>query len=147
MERSQPRAFDAPARVAVRLSMDSSREAPRVVDLFSGAGGLSLGFHAAGSQIVAALDLDEQAGETFTKNFGQLQAASAPIALFGPHDGDISLTNLEVAALFDVAQQMRGEQQMQVAAVADLLDELDHAQAGGRVEPVGGLDGGSFNLF
>ena len=75
--------------------MDSSREAPRVVDLFSGAGGLSLGFHAAGSQIVAALDLDEQAGETFTKNFGQLQAASAPIALFGPHDGDISRTNLE----------------------------------------------------
>ena len=28
---------------------------------------------------------------------------------------------------------------MQIAAVADLLNELDHARARGRIEPVGGL--------
>ena len=44
-----------------------------------------------------------------------------------------------VAALFHVAQQVRGEHQVQIAAVADLLNELDHARARGRIEPVGGL--------
>ncbi len=44
-----------------------------------------------------------------------------------------------VAALFHIAQQVRGKDQAQVAAVADLLNQLDHARARGRVEAVGGL--------
>jgi DNA (cytosine-5)-methyltransferase 1 len=41
---------------------------PLVVDLFCGAGGLSLGFHAAGYTSAYALDTDEDAVATFTKN-------------------------------------------------------------------------------
>lgn len=48
-------------------------EAPIVIDLFSGAGGLSLGFAAAGCRISAAVDIDAVAGRTFEKNFSRLQ--------------------------------------------------------------------------
>lgn len=41
----------------------------RTLDLFSGAGGLSLGFHKAGFQTVAAIDNNGPALETFAKNF------------------------------------------------------------------------------
>jgi DNA (cytosine-5)-methyltransferase 1 len=34
---------------------------PRVVDLFSGCGGISLGFHKAGFSIAAAIELDQLA--------------------------------------------------------------------------------------
>lgn len=43
--------------------------APRVLDLFSGCGGLSLGFHAAGYQISAAIELDSDAAKSHGKNF------------------------------------------------------------------------------
>jgi len=56
---------------------------PVVVDLFSGAGGFSLGFHAAGCVIRAAVDVDETAGNTFRQNFSQLQAEAPPVVLFG----------------------------------------------------------------
>ena len=41
----------------------------RTLDLFSGAGGLSLGFHKAGFHTVAAIDNNAPALETFSKNF------------------------------------------------------------------------------
>ena len=41
----------------------------RTLDLFSGAGGLSLGFHKAGFQTVAAIDNNAPALQTFSKNF------------------------------------------------------------------------------
>ena len=45
----------------------------RVLDLFSGCGGISLGFQGAGFQIDAAVELDELAAETHARNFhGQL---------------------------------------------------------------------------
>jgi len=44
-------------------------KALRTLDLFSGAGGLSLGFHKAGFQTVAAIDNNEPALKTFAKNF------------------------------------------------------------------------------
>ena len=55
--------------------------------------------------------------------------------------GDVAVLQDQhlVAALLHVAQQVRGENQVQVAAVANLLDELDHARARRRVEAVGGL--------
>lgn len=46
-----------------------SIEAPTVVDLFSGAGGLSLGLEAAGLQVVMGLDHDEEALETHRSLF------------------------------------------------------------------------------
>lgn len=42
----------------------------KTVDLFAGAGGLSLGFHRTGKvQIVAAAEINENAAKTYTKNF------------------------------------------------------------------------------
>src|SRR5438067_1919346 len=54
-----------------------------VVDLFSGAGGLSLGFRAAGCVIDAAVDVDSIAGETFRQNFTVLQSDQPPRVFSG----------------------------------------------------------------
>lgn len=67
---------------------------PRVIDLFSGAGGFSLGFQAAGCHIDAAVDKDEAAGRTFRENFGRLQADSAPLVFCGD-DADLSKFDME----------------------------------------------------
>jgi DNA (cytosine-5)-methyltransferase 1 len=42
---------------------------PTCIDLFCGAGGKSLGFHQAGFDVVAAVDIDPHAVATFRKNF------------------------------------------------------------------------------
>ena len=44
-----------------------------------------------------------------------------------------------VAALLHIAQEMRGEDQVQVSAVADFLNQRDHAQARRGIESIGGL--------
>src|SRR5262249_57335981 len=51
---------------------------PLVVDLFCGAGGFSLGFHAAGCRILAAADVDVEAAATYRRNFGLLQPGHEP---------------------------------------------------------------------
>jgi DNA (cytosine-5)-methyltransferase 1 len=50
--------------------MDSSGEAPTLVDLFCGAGGLSLGFQLAGFRLVYALDNWKPAIDTYRANIG-----------------------------------------------------------------------------
>jgi DNA (cytosine-5)-methyltransferase 1 len=52
-------------REAVRIE---SEERPRVIDLFTGAGGLSEGFHRAGFEIAAAVDMDPVALRTHWLN-------------------------------------------------------------------------------
>jgi DNA (cytosine-5)-methyltransferase 1 len=42
---------------------------PRVLDLFAGCGGLSLGFHAAGCDIAAAVEIDHDAAASHGRNF------------------------------------------------------------------------------
>jgi DNA (cytosine-5)-methyltransferase 1 len=42
---------------------------PRVLDLFSGCGGLSLGFHAAGFDLAAAVEIDSAAAASHGRNF------------------------------------------------------------------------------
>lgn len=44
-------------------------EKPRVLDLFSGCGGISLGFHAAGCKIEAAIEYDSHAARSHGTNF------------------------------------------------------------------------------
>ena len=44
-------------------------ERPRVLDLFAGCGGFSLGFSSAGFEIAAGLEVDEYAAETHANNF------------------------------------------------------------------------------
>ncbi|HET6518919.1 MAG TPA: DNA cytosine methyltransferase [Geminicoccaceae bacterium] len=41
---------------------------PRVLDLFAGCGGLSLGFHAAGYDLVAGVEIDPHAAATYGRN-------------------------------------------------------------------------------
>lgn len=48
------------------------------LDLFSGAGGFTLGFEAAGFESVGAIDIDEVAGRSYVANFGD-----RPVQLFG----------------------------------------------------------------
>jgi DNA (cytosine-5)-methyltransferase 1 len=52
---------------------------PRVLDLFSGCGGLSLGFHSAGFKIAAAVEFDPEAAASHGANFhpGEPQHAKA----------------------------------------------------------------------
>lgn len=56
---------DYRAREAMRIESD---ERPRVIDLFTGAGGLSEGFHRAGFEIAAAVDVDPVALRTYWLN-------------------------------------------------------------------------------
>jgi DNA (cytosine-5)-methyltransferase 1 len=63
-----PRHPDAPVRQSWR-SWASELEGPIAVDLFSGAGGLSLGLEQAGYTTVLAVDHDEWALETHRANF------------------------------------------------------------------------------
>jgi len=74
-----------------------SQRRATVVDLFSGAGGLSLGFQAAGAHILAAVDANEDAGRSFRECFARLQPRRPPGAFFG-EAGDIEKLDLERVA-------------------------------------------------
>ena len=56
------------ARKIIRASSDPNYRL-RTLDIFAGCGGLSLGFDAAGFQIVAAMELDELAAKSHALNF------------------------------------------------------------------------------
>ena len=58
---------DIAAKIGKLASDQSAR--PRVLDLFSGCGGLSLGFHAAECEVVAAMEIDELAARSHAINF------------------------------------------------------------------------------
>jgi DNA (cytosine-5)-methyltransferase 1 len=75
-----------------------TRRVATVVDLFSGAGGLSLGFRAAGARILAAVDASESAGRTFQHNFRILQKSKPPRVYLGD-EGDLKDLDLERVAL------------------------------------------------
>lgn len=68
---SAPRSYAAPPSSAPVFSglRESPAEAYSVVDLFSGAGGLSEGFRQAGFQVAAGLDSDPDATATYRRNF------------------------------------------------------------------------------
>ncbi|MBX5206107.1 DNA cytosine methyltransferase [Rhizobium sp. NZLR1] len=53
---------------------------PRCIDLFSGAGGLAIGFKQAGWAILAANDFDAAAGETFRLNFPESTFLQGPVS-------------------------------------------------------------------
>lgn len=56
---------------AVKAKVERIRagHAPRTLDLFAGCGGLSLGFHAVGFEVSAAVELDPIAARTHARNF------------------------------------------------------------------------------
>ncbi len=65
---------DAIERKILRLSANR-RYRPRVLDLFAGCGGLSLGFYSAGFDIAAAMEIDATAARTHAENFYKGNAA------------------------------------------------------------------------
>jgi DNA (cytosine-5)-methyltransferase 1 len=67
-----------------RLPPRPSPDAYTALDLFSGAGGFSLGLEAAGFHSVGAIDVDPVVGETYVKNFGE-----RPVCFFGQREGDM----------------------------------------------------------
>jgi DNA (cytosine-5)-methyltransferase 1 len=59
-----------PAAIAAKIErLTDGKNRPRVLDLFSGCGGLSLGFQAAGFDIAAAMEIDELAARSHAINF------------------------------------------------------------------------------
>lgn len=60
---------DAKVLYLVELTDEVMGEDPKVVDLFCGAGGFSLGFEQAGFNIVAAVDRNKSALKTYSYNF------------------------------------------------------------------------------
>jgi DNA (cytosine-5)-methyltransferase 1 len=64
---------------------DATRQTPpKVLDLFSGAGGMALGFQAAGARTIGAVEIDRPSAETFRRAF----ADDAPVVFGGPAGPD-----------------------------------------------------------
>jgi len=55
--------------VRKKVARIASGGRPRVLDLFAGCGGLSLGFHAAGFELAAAVEIDPDAAASHGRNF------------------------------------------------------------------------------
>jgi DNA (cytosine-5)-methyltransferase 1 len=71
-----------------KLSRLRAGERARVLDLFSGCGGLFLGFHRAGANSVAGVELDPLAARSFAVNFhggDERHAAPKDITTLDPH--------------------------------------------------------------
>ena len=58
----------------------------KVLDLFAGAGGFSLGFHLAGYEIVGAVEIDEWASETFKYNHPNAKVLTGDITTLSDQD-------------------------------------------------------------
>ncbi len=73
------------------------RPRPKIVSLFSGAGGLDLGFHGAGFQIPVAIDSSAAAIRTHKKNFPRTKGTVADLAKLKPA-GVLAKVEEEIAA-------------------------------------------------
>ncbi|GAA5531735.1 DNA cytosine methyltransferase [Deinococcus aluminii] len=71
--------------------MSSLPEVPRIIDIFSGAGGLSLGFRQAGFQSVFAVELDPPAAATYAANFGNhvYRGDVRDVVSFAPYPAEV----------------------------------------------------------
>jgi DNA (cytosine-5)-methyltransferase 1 len=63
------------AIIRQKIARITAGRRPRVLDLFSGCGGLSLGFQAAGYEIVGAVEVDDDAARSHGANFHRGEAA------------------------------------------------------------------------
>ena len=64
---------------------------PRVLDLFAGCGGLSLGFHSAGFNIAGAIEIDADAAKSHAVNFHE----NLPANIFSAHSRPWDITQTE----------------------------------------------------
>jgi DNA (cytosine-5)-methyltransferase 1 len=92
--------------IAQKIARLAAGGRPRVLDLFAGCGGLSLGFHAAGFAIAAAIEFDPEAAASHGRNFhrgAELHSKARDITRTRPADlvGEILPGHSPVSA-FDV---------------------------------------------
>ena len=128
-----------------RFSQDPNYR-PAVLDLFAGCGGLSLGFHAAGCDIVAAMEIDDLAARSHALNFHgddteeslELHAASRDITKIEPEElvDEHGLGDTERA--FDIIIGGPPCQAYARVGRAKLREVADHPQAF-KVDPRGNL--------
>ncbi|MCC4783752.1 DNA cytosine methyltransferase [Vibrio lentus] len=71
----------------------------RILDLFCGAGGFSLGFEMAGFDIVAGVDIDEWATDTFRANHPNSEVLKADISQFSDEEILAKFKDLNVEAI------------------------------------------------
>jgi DNA (cytosine-5)-methyltransferase 1 len=119
---------------------------PRVLDLFAGCGGISLGFDSAGFQIDAAVEIDSAAVETHARNFHSHLTSELLAAHMKPRDltqiepdeltEELSLGPVEDA--FDVVVGGPPCQAYARVGRAKLRDVADHPSAF-KVDPRGNL--------
>lgn len=83
---------------SVLRGQSESKHRPRVLDLFCGAGGLSLGFIAAGYEVAAGVEFDADAARTFGRNIPYFQGMECRV-YGGPELGDIN--NIDPDQVFD----------------------------------------------
>lgn len=114
----------------------------KVLDLFSGAGGFSLGFHAVGCQTIAAMDRDVFASNTFRRNFGP------DVQVFGgPDEGDAeNLTPERLESLLEQRPDIiiggppcQGFSRIGRAKQASLLELDERTRQGGVTDPARNL--------
>ncbi|CAN7440363.1 DNA cytosine methyltransferase [Phenylobacterium sp. LjRoot164] len=119
-------------------------EAPRVLDLFSGAGGISLGFRKAGFDIEGALELDALAALTHATNFHRdadnFEAHARPRDMTKMDPQDL-VGQLDLGPVEDAIDVLVGGPPCQAYARvgrAKLREVADHPEAF-RVDPRGNL--------
>lgn len=105
------------------------------LDLFAGAGGMSLGFRAASARCIGAVEWDQAAADTFARTFRD----DRPVVFGGPEEGDVN--RLPVPELFEVLPEMpdiviggppcQGFSRIGRAKHASLLGEEDRVRLGG----------------
>lgn len=72
--------------VSKKLDRIGRGEAPRILDVFSGCGGLMLGFHRAGCISIAGIDIDPEASRSYAANFHKAEAAEHLVLHASPKD-------------------------------------------------------------
>jgi len=137
-----------PRRSPIQRKIDQIRggRQPRVLDLFAGCGGISLGFTAAGFTIEAAIEIDEKAARTHATNFHphlgdqdfEKHALPRDITAIEPQEliDDLGLGDASMA--FDVVVGGPPCQAYARVGRAKLRDVADHPQAF-KVDPRGNL--------
>lgn len=110
-----------------------------MLDLFAGAGGMSLGLHAAGGKCIGAIELDQAAIDTFRATFGE----SDVVTLGGPEDGDVNRVPVpdllsavgESPMIVCGGPPCQGFSRIGRAKQASLLGEVDRIRQGGVRDP------------
>lgn len=112
---------------------------PTVLDLFAGAGGMALGFHAAGGQCIGAIEYDQVAADTFETTFHDHGAT----VLGGPEAGDVNKVPVpdllsavgETPMIVCGGPPCQGFSRIGRAKQASLLGEEDRIRQGGVRDP------------